>query len=56
MLLEERYEPEVIRNLGDELIYSPEMDKLEIPDEIWGPFEKAYNEADPSAAENVSVG
>lgn len=49
MLQDRVYDPRAVRRLGFELIHGENSDALDIPDEVWTPFERLYDDADPDA-------
>ena len=48
MLKEEKLDPKVVRALGHALLHTPELDGIDIPDELWRPFERLYDDLDPN--------
>ena len=49
MMIAREYDPKAVRRLGHELIHGENSDALDIPNEVWTPFERLYDDADPNA-------
>ena len=49
MLADDKYQPEAVRRLGDFLVTTEAGGDIDVPDGVWAPFERLYDDADPDA-------